>query len=357
MDYQTEAGKLGQTINVGSVPSMSAGSVTAANVAPTYTDMIIGSKTITLDQQKGVRWGFTEADWRDNDLTSTAKQAVRSATAAIVDSVNEALYAQYYKIPYAVGTAGTGFFASNIDGLADADKMLTTNKCPLEMRKGVFSLKDYAALLKLSEVQNANTYGGTEVMRRGVLQDVLGFMIMRDQQAPTHTAGTITGNPTMGAAATTVATSTITADSDDAVALKQGDIIEVDSKQYAVQADLTIAASNTGTLTVDRNWETALDGDETLAFASTDAVTNASTLVNIAGDLRGIGIAARVPATNIAGIEMQGEHFIFQDPATGWPMRLSFYGQYEQVMLELQTIYGLQIMQADRLVRPYTYSS
>ena len=358
MDYQTEAMEIGETINVGGAPDLTAGNFTAANVAPSASDITVPSKTITLDQHKVVEFSFSEADFRNNDLSSTFRQTIRSATSAIVNNVNLALWNQYTKIPYAVGNSGTGFFASNIDGLADVDKLLTQNKCPLENRMAMLHLKDYAALLKIDNVQAANTYGGTEVMRRGVIQDVLGFMVMRDQQAPTHTIGTITGTVTASAAAIGATSVTLTCATGEAVDLQDGDIVEFgDGNSYAAQGDVSIAAEAVGTITLDRGLVAALAGTEAIALATTDSTYDASSLVQVAGDFKGIGCAARIPKTNVAGIDMQGTHFNFADPQTGWPMQLSFFGQDGKVMIRLSTIYGLQIMQSSRLVRILTTSS
>lgn len=357
IDTEQVAAQRGQTVSIPVPANLSATDVTAANTAPAPSDITIGYKSVTLSNFKKASFALTGKEVQDYELSSAFVRQIREAVRAVVYAMNASVNALYYKIPYAVGDAGTGAFASSLDLLADADKMLTDHKCPLMGRKAVVSTKDYAAILKLSEVQNANQAGSDLARRLGILPGTLGFDVLRDQQIGTHTKGTITGNPTMGAAATSTNQTTITCDADDSIALKAGDIIEVDGAQYAVQSDLTVGNSSTGTLTVDRNWETALDGDEALAFASTDATFDANTLNCIAGDLTGISMALRLPAQEVFGYSVQGDHYPVTDPVTGITLDLGIYPQYHQVAFEVAAIWGVDVTDTRKLVRLLTYSS
>jgi len=359
MDYQAESAALGQTVNIGYAADLSAASVSAANVAPAPSAITTGAKTITFNKEYKTSFALTGKEVQDYDLSSVFERQIDSAIAGLVNQVNSDLWAEYYKIPYAVGNSGTGFFASNIDGFADIDKLLTENKCPMYERKMMASLKDYAALLKDSSVQNANTYGGTEVMRRGVIQDVLGFEVMRDQQAPTHVVGSLTGDPDVTAETDAGSTSIgITCDAGDVVALKKGDLIEFgDGYSYSVQADVSIGNSATGTITLDRGLEATVAEDAALALATTTCTFDANSLVQVAGDFTGFGIAARLPQTNVMGYGTQGDHFAVVDPVTGFPLLMSIYSQYKQVAFEVSSIYGIQVIDSSKLCRVLTYSS
>ena len=358
MDYQMEAAQLGQVISVGYASDLTAAEVTAANTAPAPSANTIGAKNITLDKEYKTSFSLTGKEVQDHQLASSFEKQIDSAIAGYIDQVNKDLWAQYYKIPYAKGVAGTGFFASNADGLTNVDLLLTTNKCPTRDRKMVSTLKDYAAALSLDNVQNANTYGGNEVIRRGVIQDLLGFEVMRDQQCPTHTAGAgITSDPVASATLAGVASVTITCDSGDACVLAKGDIIEFgDGYSYAVQADVAIGNGETGNITLDRGLEAPLVGTENPALATTDS-TFGTSLVQVAGDFTGYGIAARLPMAEVMGYGTQGDHFPISDPVTGFPCMLSIYPQYKQVAFEVSGIYGINVIDAKKLCRVLTYTS
>jgi len=353
-DFSTAAAAKGQTVSLGVPQALTAASVTAANTAPAPSAITIGKRSITLSNEFKTSFALTGKETQDYELSSVVAEQIKEAVRGMAYKVNATLWAKYTDIPYFVGNSGTGFFASNANGLSDMDKVLTDNLCPLDNRKFVCGTKDYAALINLTEVHYANQFGSDSAVRQGVVGDVRGFEVNRDQQVPTHTIGTITGDPTMGAAAITTNTSTITCDSNDAVALKDGDIILIDGATYAVQGDLTIGNSDTGTLTVDRNWETALDGDEALALATN---FDANSLLAIGGRMDGYSVVGRLPETSPMGYATQGEHMPIVDPVSGFPFLISIYPQYKQVALEVSAIWGVEVTDSRKLCRALTYSS
>ena len=358
-DFGQAAGKLGQTVSVATAASLTAASVTAANTAPAPSAVTIGAKTVTLDQFFKTSFALSGTDTQNYDLNSAFMEQIREAVRGMLFKINATVWAKYTKIPYAVGNSGTGFFASNPDGLADADKVLTENLCPLSNRKAIVPLKDFQALLKLSEVQQANNFGSDDVIRRGVIGDVLGFEIHRDQQAPTHTVGTgVTSDPVASATAIGSTTVEITSDSGDVLDVNAGDLIEFgDGYSYAVQADATVGNSSTATITLDRGLEAALAGTENPALATTTCTYDADSLVAIAGRMDGFGIASRLPSREVMGYMPQGQHFPIVEPQTGYTLLLSVYPQYHQVSFELSSIWGVDVIDSRKLIRLLTYSS
>jgi len=295
------------------------------------------------------------------DVNSYIMQQMREAVRGLVYKINADLITEAWKgVPYAVGNTGTGFFASNYDGLLDARSALLGRNVDVSKMAGIFSLKDTAALGKNDQVQNANQFGNRDLNVFGMVGRVAGFDIYEDQQATANTKGTITG-ATMGAAAVTTNTTVLTCATGEGVALKAGDLIGIDGASYSVQADLDIAAENTGTLTVDRNWETALDGDETLAFATASegdaGVYDAATLRNIAGDFTGLSSVLRRPASEFLGGQTQGQHFPIVDEKSGAVLNLAIYQQYHQISFELSSVYGHKTTDARKLLKVFSYSS
>jgi len=366
-DHSAEAAQKGQTINVAVPASLSAAAVTAANTAPAPSDITTGSKTITLNQEYKTSFALQAKHDQDYELSTATQEQIKEAVRGVAKQVNLSLIEQYYKIPYFVGNSGTGFFASNANLLSEADRILTDNLCPLEDRVWLCGTKDYAALINLTEVHYANQFGGA-VAQSGVVGDVRGFEVHRDQQLNAtnkHTIGTLTDTGNIVCGANSVGDTSISVDctaGTAAVDLKAGDIIAFSgatSEYYAIQADVTIAHSATGTITIDRGLETALAGNETMAFA-TDSGSNvfdADSIVMLGGNMKGLSIASRLPETAPMGYRTQGEHMPIVDPVSGFPMLLSIYPQYKQVALEVSAIWGVQVTDSKRLIRGLTYSS
>jgi len=360
-NFEDAQAKVGQTVNIAIPATLTAESVTAANVAPAPSAITNGVTSLTLDSFEKTSFAISSTDNMNYDVNSYIMQQMREAVRGLVYKINADLITEAWKgVPYAVGNTGTGFFASNYDGLLDARSALLGRNVDVSKMAGVFSLKDTAALGKNDQVQNANQFGNRDLNVFGMAGRVAGFDIYEDQQATVNTKGTITG-ATMGAAAVTTNTTVLTCATAEGVALKVGDLIGIDGASYSVQADLTIAAENTGTLTVDRNWETALDGNETLAFATASegdaGVYDAATLRNIAGDFTGLSSVLRRPASEFLGGVTQGQHFPIVDEKSGAVLNLAIYQQYHQISFELSSVYGHKTTDARKLLKVFSYSS
>ena len=360
-NFSDAQGKVGQSVDIAIPATLTAENVTAANTAPAPSAITNGVTSLTLDKFKKTSFAISATDKMNYDIESYIMEQMKEAVRGVAKAVNSDLITEAWTgVPYGVGNTGTGFFASNYDGLLDARSALLSRNVDVSKMAAIISLKDSAALGKNDQVQNANQFGDRSLNVLGMAGRVAGFDIYEDQQATVSTKGTITG-ATMGAAAVTTNTTVLTCATAQGVALKAGDMIGIDGATYSVQEDLTIAAENTGTLTVDRNWETALDGDETLAFATASegdaGVYDAATLRNIAGDFTGLSAVLRRPASNFLGGETQGEHFPIVDQKSGAVLNLGIYQQYHQIAFEVSSVYGVKTTDARKFTKLFSYSS
>jgi len=360
-NYADAAGKIGQSVEVPIAQTLEAESVTVANVAPAASAITNGTTTLTIDKFEKTSFAYSVTDKQNYDIVKWFGEQMKEAVNGLAKKINQDLITEAWNnTPYAVGNAGTGYFASNYDGLLDARAALLGRNVDVENLSAVLSLKDAAALGKIDQVQNANQFGNRDLNMFGMAGRVAGFDIWEDQRATANTKGTITGG-TLGAATTSSSSTVVTCATGEGCALKVGDLIAADGATYSVQADLTIAAGATGTLEVDRNWETALDGDETLAFAAvTDGdlgVYDAASLRNLCGDFRGIAAVLRRPAGGVDGFNTQGEHYPITDQVTGATFNLAIYPQYHQTAFEVSCVYGVRNVDARRFTRILSYSS
>jgi hypothetical protein len=362
-DYSTANMNIGQNINVAIPAALEAGLVSAANTAPAPSAVTMGYANINLGNFYKASFALTGREARDYDLSSAFMEQVKEAIRAVAYQVNASVWAKYYKVPHFIGNSGTAAFytgsAYSLANLSALDKALTANKCPPPNRKLVVTLSDYSDLQKCDGLQYANYYGSNQVIQTGVIPDVLGFTVYRDQQVASHTIGTITTglaakSATAQAAGTTSITAT-TAASSGACALKQGDIIAIGGVNYSLQADATQATASTDvTLVLDRGIVTALAGDEAITLGTN---FDASCAQNIGGDFKGFTVAARTTPTEVMGYGTQGQHFPITDPVTGFPMMLSVYPQYQQVSFEVTALWGVDVTDSRRLARVLTSSS
>lgn len=353
------SGNLGQDLQVPVPAVLTAESVSVGTTAPSPTDINVSKRTVQLNKLYRCKpFAFTGVESQIYQLNSAFVEQVKEGIRAVGRQINQDMNALYIKVPNGVGTAGTGFFASNSQGLATLDKRLAQLFVPEGDRDLVISLKDMEALKKLTELTYVN-YAGTDQTRRlGTIPQLSGFNIFGDQQVTTHTTGTITSTPDVGSAgAAYKATSIpISCGGAEAVALKQGDLVtfsENTEHSYTVAADLTIGNSATGTLTIYNGLKEAVTSSSVLALLT----GHGTSLINIGGQLQGFTVVNRMPQRNIFGTTPLGDAVPLIEPKTGMGMMLIAYSGYHQVIFEVVGLYGMDVTDENRLVRVYSYAS
>lgn len=363
--FTNQKGEIGGKIEVPVTSVVTAENDTAAQYGPDGTDVTVTNKTIELTEakrSKPVR--VTNRELQQYRLGSWLDGQIDQAIAAVIGAVSDHLFAQYYKIPFLAGTAGTSFFivssAASLNNLNAADKVLADNKNSAENGfSGVFTTAEFAKLKDASGVQQANYFGSDEVVRgrMDMIPNVLGFDCFRDQAVPKHTTGTITTGlavktATAHAAGVTSITAT-TAASTGACALKQGDIVTIDGYNYAIQADATEATAATDvTLTIDaRGLQSALSGGEAITLAT----GHGTSYQNILGDLSGIALATALPEEIPNEIQMLPDdgdwHIPITDPVSGLTVCLDFLKQHRQRVMFASLVYGSEFVHPEKLVR------
>jgi hypothetical protein len=361
-DFAMAAGKMGQVANIGVRADLSASAITPTNVAPAGTDQTIGARSLTIDKFYGsTPFALTGQANQNYDIGSTMQEQIKEAVRRVIYQVSADTMALYKKIPNVAGTAAQKLFnngsAASIDTLADVYKQLRSQFVDPANYALVMTMTDEADAKKVAAMQTANQRGDQSVMVAGLVGRTQGFDMYADHQVAKHTVGTITGAiiAKAGTAQAVGSTSIVvtTAASTGAFALKAGDSLTIGSNVYVVAADVTEASASTDeTITLVYGLKTALAGSEVVTLT-----TGIGTCYqDMAGDMTGIGMVARLPETNILGINTVGDHMPIVDEVTGFPLLLSFYQQYHQVMFQVSALYGVAIMDEDKLVRVQTHA-
>jgi hypothetical protein len=350
-----DPGNKGDSYTVSDHTYSAAGNVTpsAGNGPSTSEDSFTG-KVVTLDTWKNSPITIDADTLATHNLSGALDNAIKDSIRGCMYAVGASLAGQYTKIPYTSGTAGQSIFnsgsAASLDPMADVGKVLDTNLVDQMNRSFIVSPTEAANYRKIAAVQNANQMGNDAVRRGGLLGMDMGFSLNMDQQTPSHTVGTITtGLVTKSATAQSGVTALVctTAASTGACALKEGDIVTVDSVTYALQADATQASAATDvTLTLDRPLEVDVTGGEAVTIA-TGAGTGTQ---NIAGDLRGFELFNRIPQAAASGMTA------LQDPmvvthSSGVSLLMGYYKQNMRTVWEASILFGTQVVQPKLLVR------
>lgn len=184
----------GDTVQVPVAPVRAASDFTPANVAGAGTDATANTTPVTITKSRKIDWNITGEQLRSlqnggND-TDWAKQLLLQGMRTLRNEAEvDAAIAAKVGASRAVGTAGTTPFASDINLLVDARKVLQDNGAPLADMQFVGDTSAGAAMRKLGIIQNHYQAGSDEERRSGILQRQFGFMPRESAGVTLHTKG------------------------------------------------------------------------------------------------------------------------------------------------------------------------
>ena len=170
-----------------------------------------------------------------------------------------------------------------------------------------------------------------------------------DQQIPSHTAGSLSGDPTVSGSHTAgirEKSITISTDSGDAVSLNEGDIVTFagDTQTYAVTEDLSLGASASGELKIEPGLQQDLSGGEALSLDE-----DSDHVVNLAFHRDAFGLAVR-PLSDVVEDEIAVVRTM-TDPVTGIPLRLEVKREHKRTQWSFDVLYGTQSIDPRLAVR------
>lgn len=267
---------VGDTVYVPVAPTRSTASFTPANVPSAGTDAVATSTAVLITASKKVSWNITGEQERslqngesDKDwLAQLLKQGMRALRN---DAEAAAWLAASVGASRAYGTAATTPFATTLDGMTNARKILQDNGAPLVDLQLVVDTNAGLNLRNLGIIQQAYQAGSEEERRSGKLLRQFGFNIRESAQVTTHTAGTA-ASATTDAAGYAVGATTLTLASAGTGTILAGDVITFagDTNKYVVvtgDADV----SNGGSIVI------AQPGLRIAMSAATKAITMVAT--------------------------------------------------------------------------------
>ena len=340
----SEEAAVGQTVRSFVTPTASAVDITPAMTIPEGTDQTLTNKTLTLTKQRGVQIPFTGEDIRFLDggagYETVYGAQIMQAMRTLVNEIESDLATEANtNASRAVGTAGTTPFGSNFNEVAQARQILADNGMPTN--DNLISLVVNTAagvnLRNLASLQQVNTAGSDDLLRRGELLNLQGVSLKESGQVRDHTKGTGTSYLVNNASAA-VGDTTIPADGGSGTIIA-GDVITIagDTNKYVVNTALS-----GGNLVV---------GDTGLRVAVADnaAITVGNNYTaNIMMHQAAMEIAMRAPAKPTGG-DAADDVLIAQDPTSGLVFEISTYKGFNKAMIQVSCVYGFKAWNSDAI--------
>ena len=316
--------------------------VSESMTVPEGTDQTVDNKTLSITNARAVQIPYTGEDilhlnngiGYETVYGDQIAQAMRTLTNEMEQDLWEEAYTNSSR---AFGTAGTTPFGSNFSEIAEIRQILIDNGMPQNDGQVSLVMNTLAGtnLRQLAQLQQANTAGGTDLLRQGVLLDLQGLGIRESAQVGTHTKGTGSGY-LLNDASSAVGDTTIATDTGTGTILA-GDIVTFagTSTQYVVNSALS-----GGSFVIGGTGLTAAEADN-------DAITvGDSYTANIAFHRRALELAVRAPAVPQGG-DTADDAMTVQDPVSGLVFEVRVYKGYRKTMIEVAASWGVKAWKSD----------
>lgn len=340
---------LNETIRFPVVPAYTPAAIASAATGPDPDDSSIGSDTMTIASSESVTFwwngeeqrGLNNAGYFADILRDQFTQAMR----ALVNKIELELAGLYVYASRAYGTAATTPFgtAGDYTDAAYTRKILVDNGAPIGDLQLVVSTGAGANLRGKQGGRGVNYEGSTELLRRGVLLDIHGFMVRESAQIKTHTKGAGTGYD-FATAGEAIGQTTLTVEGGtvNSTGIKAGDVIThagdsvnkyvVKTGTTATGADIVIGAPGLLVAGVDAN----------------EITIGNSYTANLAFSRSAIHLITRAPAMP-AGGDAADDVIEVQDPVSGLAFQVAMYRQRRRIAYEVGIAWGSKAVKPEHI--------
>lgn len=165
-------------------------------------DVVEGSTSITVDQQKGVDFAFTSQELTLN-IKDLSERVIKPAMVQLANTIDTSLHGLYKYVPNWVGTPGQ--IINSYADYAKGPERLDEYAVSTDGRTGILSPADHWGLLG-SQTSLYMQDVAKGAYRKGSLGEIGGVETYMSQNVPTHTVGSDVTTVTVGAAITTSTT-------------------------------------------------------------------------------------------------------------------------------------------------------
>jgi len=343
MDNSIARVGLDQAVVIPITPAAAAATNTPGVTPPDTGDQTIGNVEITIDNSKHVpiRWNGeqTKAYKHTGLYSSTFSQQAAQAMRTLVNAIEADIAGEYFRASRAYGTAGTAPFGSSLEDAAQIKKILDDNGAPESDRHLVVNTTAGVNLRTLANLNQANTAGTDDTLRRGVLLPIFGMDIRESAQVQSHTAGTATGFDAAGGEP--AGETTIAVNGSDSGTILAGDIVTWvgDTNKYAITST-TASGAATGNIVI------GAPGLQSTLADTVEGVLGSSYTANLGFARSAIQLATRMPAIPEGG-DLAEDSIMLTDPVTGITFEAALYKQYLQNVVHIRIAWGTKLIKPE----------
>lgn len=318
-------------------------SFSPAMTIPEGDDQTITSKTLTLDQYANVQIPWTGEDIKKVDNNAgyetiyglQIEQAMRKLANTVEAHVMQKLKEGAGN---AAGASGTTPFASDFDLIADILKLMEDRGLPPGDVTAVLNNAAINNLRKIDALWKANEAGADDLLRRGVIGDLYGALILASGQVNAHTKGDAANYDVDSVAGYAAGAKTIHVDTGTGD-FKAGDIITfgADAEKYVLNAD--VSGDGDIDLVLNSGLVEAIADGEDVALEN----NYAANIIMHNSAAEAVFRAPKVPLGGDAAVEVMN----VQDPVSGLIFQMALYKGYKKSMLDISVMYAAKVWNPD----------
>jgi hypothetical protein len=323
-------------------------------------DVVEGKVTLTVDQQKGIDFGFTSKELT-LDIKELGERVIKPAMIQLANQIDRSVLGLYKYVPNWVGS--TGQTINSFADFAKGPERLDEYAVPMEGRSAILAPADHWALLG-SQTALYMQDVAKGAYRNGSLGMIGGVDTYMSQNVPTHTTGsdvtTVTVNQALTTATTAYTSVKDTMEQSITIAggtLNAGDVItiaDVNAVNPVTKQDLGFAkqftvisySSNTLVLYPALIWTGAFQNVAVTAGV-TDLNTKAITAIGAAGATNRANMVFHRNAFALAMVPLvspPGANQVSRKSYKGTSVRLipTYDGTNDKSNFRLDVLYGIK---------------
>jgi hypothetical protein len=337
---------VGQNIRSFKTAANTAGKdITAAMGFPAAADQTVGNDAITISKARAFPFSWTaEEQYTVNagagTLSVAQDQIAQAYRAAVNEIENDLADAAALGASGGITPNATTLFSATLKDAAFTKKFLDDRGAPLSDRHMVLNTTASAAMRGLTQLNSVNSAGNPDLLRQGILGDIMGFAVRESAQVGLTATATGANYLVDLTAGYPVGTTTIHVDTGTG-SIPTGSLITIGGNTYTV----TTGFAGDG------------DGDVVIAapglikaIANNDPVTVLSAQdANAAFTRNAIVLATRLPAVPMGGEDLAIMRETITDPRSGLSFELAVYPGYRMVTYEIGVLWGTKVIKPEHI--------
>ena len=348
-DSTLERAAVGQVVRSFVAPAATAGAINPAVTPPDDGEQTIGNISLSINHARRVpiRWQGEESKQMNSagGVTVNAIMVDQFAQAmrTLCNEIETDLAGLYVNASRAIVPNSSTLFSATLADAAAVRKILVDNGAPITDLQCVIDTATGAAMRSLAALNAVDTSGDKDLLRQGILGDIMGLKFRESAQVLTPAIGT-TSNAVVGTAAYSVGDVTLALADSGTGTIVAGDVISLASdSNYYINKTLVSAVSGGSVVLNENGLRTAISGSDSPAITISAASSRSMAFAKSA-----IVLATRAPALPAEGVMAVDRTFI-TDPRCGLSFEVAKYMQYRQVQYEISIAWGLKVVKEEHV--------